>query len=135
LKWYIDGAHQSAQDDQLVWSYTFPGPDQYDIEMRVIFEDDSKDTLSCTLRIGEANITVEASPPEGGTVEKNACYYFYDTATITATPDPCYIFQNWTHTGTVVSTDLEHSFTVTENKHFVANFVKKTIKITNKRLY
>ena len=52
-------------------------------------------------------------------------FNYGSTCTLTATPNPGYIFDNWTKNGTVVSTDATYSFTVTESAAYVANFSLK----------
>ena len=52
-------------------------------------------------------------------------FNYGSTCMLTATPNPGYTFDNWTKNGTVVSTDPNYSFMVTENVAFVANFSLK----------
>ena len=67
-------------------------------------------------------ITATANPEEGGTVEGTGTYLEGSICTLTAIPSAGYSFLNWTQNGTVVSTEAEYSFTVTENVSFMANF-------------
>ena len=50
-------------------------------------------------------------------------YYQGQTCFVTAVPNDGYDFLNWTENGEVVSSDAEYSFTVTENRNLVANFI------------
>ena len=67
-------------------------------------------------------ITASANPAEGGTVSGAGNYNNGDTATLTATANPGYYFLNWTENDSVVSSDAEYSFVVTESRDLVANF-------------
>ena len=49
-----------------------------------------------------------------------------DVAIVTATPNPSFIFVNWTKNGEVVSTEATYTFTLTENTVLVANFSQVT---------
>ena len=68
------------------------------------------------------NITVSASPAQGGTVSGGGAYYFGETCTVTATANAGYRFLGWTENGQEVSTDLEFSFTVVQDRYLVATF-------------
>ena len=73
-------------------------------------------------------VTVSASPAAGGEVGvSNKC----DNFTVTATPNNCYQFVNWTENGTQVSTDATYSFTATSNRTLVANFEEYNVSITS----
>ncbi|MBO4752934.1 MAG: choice-of-anchor J domain-containing protein, partial [Bacteroidales bacterium] len=73
-------------------------------------------------------VTVSASPAAGGEVGvSNKC----DNFTVTATPNNCYRFVNWTENGTQVSTDATYSFTATSNRTLVANFEEYNVSITS----
>ena len=76
------------------------------------------------------DITVSASPTQGGTVSGGGSYFPGETCTLTATPNAAYNFVNWTKNGVVVSTNSTYSFSVTENAAYVANFTLKTYNIT-----
>ena len=67
-------------------------------------------------------ITAEADPEEGGTVEGAGSYYHGATATLTATPNEHYSFVNWTLDGEEVTAEPSISFTVTESADYVAHF-------------
>lgn len=74
------------------------------------------------------DITVSASPAEGGTVTINSeatstkQVVKSSNVTVEATPASGYHFVNWTLNGNVVSTDATYTFTASENTSLVANF-------------
>jgi len=75
-------------------------------------------------------ITVLANPPEGGTVTGGGSFPSCGgEATVTAIPNDCYEFVNWTEDGVVLSTDPVYIFTVTKSSTLVANFEQKTYNI------
>ena len=67
-------------------------------------------------------ISVSASPSAGGTVSGGGTYSSGSMATVTATPNACYSFVNWTEGDTVVSTSASYTFTVTSDRTLVAHF-------------
>lgn len=71
-------------------------------------------------------ISVLANPNNGGTVTGGGDYVDGQTCALTAIPASGYSFVNWTKNGTVVSTNSNYSFTVTETATFVANFQQQT---------
>jgi hypothetical protein len=75
-------------------------------------------------------INASASPSAGGTVTGGGYYEWGSTATVTATPDPAYLFVNWTEGTTEVSADESYSFTVDGGRTLSANFVLKPQKIS-----
>ena len=66
------------------------------------------------------NLSVE--PMEGGTATGSGIVDYGNTCTLTATPNPGYLFSYWTKNGNVVSYVSPYSFTVTENADYVAHF-------------
>ena len=75
-------------------------------------------------------INVMANPSDGGIVTGADSYVEGSTATLTATANEGYTFTNWTKNGSVVSTNANYSFTVTEAATYVANFTLNTYTIT-----
>ena len=67
-------------------------------------------------------ITTESNPTEGGTIEGAGEYDYNTTCTLTATPNPGYLFSYWTKNGNVVSYFSPYSFTVTEEATYEALF-------------
>jgi len=76
------------------------------------------------------NITVTATPANGGTVTGEGSYLYDSECTLTATPHTGYTFINWTLDGNVVSTNPSYTFTVTEAATYVANFQIQSFQIT-----
>ncbi|MBO5847798.1 MAG: choice-of-anchor J domain-containing protein, partial [Bacteroidales bacterium] len=67
-------------------------------------------------------ISANVNPEEAGIVSGAGEYMRGETATLTAEANYGYQFVNWTENDTVVSEDVEYSFTVTEDRELVANF-------------
>ena len=74
-------------------------------------------------------ITVEANPEAGGTVTGGNTYKEGTQATLTATANTGYTFQNWTLNGNVVSSSATYSFTVYAAGDYVANFTRNSYMI------
>lgn len=67
-------------------------------------------------------IIVSASPANGGSVSGGGTYNNGQSCTVTATSNSGYTFTNWTENSNQVSTNANYTFTVTSNRHLVANF-------------
>ena len=76
------------------------------------------------------NVTVMASPANGGEVTGGGTYAAGASCTVTATPAEGYTFVNWVENGTVLSTDPSYTFTVNENHTIIANFTVQSYTIT-----
>ena len=74
------------------------------------------------LQPDEYSIIVSANPSNGGTVTGGGTYQQGQNCTVTATPANGYTFLRWTENGNQVSTNASYTFTVTANRHLVANF-------------
>jgi len=74
-------------------------------------------------------IAAAASPAEGGTVTGGGTYTHGDSVTLTAVPNPGYIFINWTENGLPVP-DAANSYTFTADseRNLVANFVQPGVR-------
>ena len=83
-------------------------------------------TESCTLVANFThNITLLASPAEGGTVSGGGNHISHLTkVTALATAHLGYHFINWTENGSVVDTNASYEFTATESRTLIANFEK-----------
>ena len=68
------------------------------------------------------NISVSASPTNGGTVTGGGAFHYGDNCTVNATAANGYTFTNWTENGNVVSTQANYQFVVTGNRTLVAHF-------------
>ena len=71
-------------------------------------------------------INVSANPNNGGNVSGGGTYNQGASCTVTATANSGYTFTNWTENGSVVSTQANYTFTVTNNRTLVANFQTQT---------
>ena len=69
------------------------------------------------------SISVSANPSNGGTVSGGGSFEKDQSCKVIATPATDYVFTNWTENGNEVSSDSNYSFTVTDNRDLVANFV------------
>ncbi|HJT82439.1 MAG TPA: hypothetical protein VJ719_14690, partial [Chthoniobacterales bacterium] len=79
-------------------------------------------TLTANFSSKQYNIGVSASPPNGGIVTGAGNYVSGSNVTVTATPNPGFLFANWTQNGTVVSTTSSYSFPAIADRALVANF-------------
>ena len=69
------------------------------------------------------SITAEVNPEEGGEVFGDGVYPEGANIILTAIVYTDYTFKNWTENGVVVSYDESYAFTVTGNRHLVANLI------------
>jgi len=78
------------------------------------------------------NLNVVANPPEGGTVTGGGIVHCGDMVCVTATPNECYEFVNWTENGVPVCNDPIYTFSFYKHQDvtLVANFALKTYNIT-----
>ncbi len=67
-------------------------------------------------------ITASAVPAVGGSVVGAGAYPSGASATLEAVSNPDYVFRNWTDGGTIVSTAVAYTFTVSTPRTLVANF-------------
>ena len=79
-----------------------------------------------------SNYTIRllAHPTTGGSVSGAGTYNPNQTCTVQAIANNNYIFQNWTENGTIVSTNSNYTFTVTNNRNLIAHFKQNTHTIT-----
>ncbi len=76
------------------------------------------------------DVTAEADPTVGGSIDGTGSYEENTQCTLTATPNTGYSFVNWTLDDVEVSTDSEYTFVVTEDTHLVAHFSLNSYAIT-----
>jgi uncharacterized repeat protein (TIGR02543 family) len=67
-------------------------------------------------------VTIVVIPSAGGTASGDSTYNSGSLVTVTATPNPGYIFTNWTENGIVVTSSTSYQFTISGNRTLVANF-------------
>jgi hypothetical protein len=79
---------------------------------------------SCSSCVENESYTISttSSPPEGGAVTGGGSYEGGTVITLEATQNAGYKFVNWTENDTVVSTNPDYSFTVSQSRTLVANF-------------
>ena len=97
-------------------SFPYPGYDE-----KFASQGNAFVTLSAILE-GQYLIATTVNPVQGGTTTGSGSYSEGDEATVTATPNDCWFFVNWTENGTIVSTNEEYSFVVTGDRNLTANF-------------
>jgi uncharacterized repeat protein (TIGR02543 family) len=76
------------------------------------------------------SVTLESSPADAGILNGAGNYSPGDNVTINAQANTGYSFVNWTENGSVVSTNPQFSFTISENREFIANFSINTYTVT-----
>ena len=69
-------------------------------------------------------IGTSSNPPAGGSAAGSGTYDSGASVTVSATPSAGYRFANWTEDGTTVSDNTSYTFTATENRILVANFIQ-----------
>ena len=75
-------------------------------------------------------IDASANPAEGGTVDGTGTVEYGDSAVLTATANPGYIFSKWTENGVDIGTDATLTVdNITANHTYVAEFTKQTFVI------
>ena len=72
------------------------------------------------------NISLSASPSNGGTVSGGGVHYYGQSCTVHAAANSGYTFTNWTENGSVVSSNANYNFTVTGNRTLVAHFTQQS---------
>ena len=72
------------------------------------------------------NITVSASPVQGGTVTGGGVYTFGESCTVTATANTGYYFIGWTENDELISNDSEISFVALNDRNLLATFIQAT---------
>ena len=82
------------------------------------------DDFAITQEIAQYTITANANNNAWGTVTGGGTYNSGATCTLTATPASGYQFESWKKNGSVVSTNPNYSFTVTENATYTAYFAE-----------
>ena len=79
----------------------------------------------------QCEISLKASPAEGGTVSGAGSYDMYSTATVKAGANKGYHFVQWQdEDGTAVSKDASYTFQVTQTQTLTAVFAKDSVTPT-----
>lgn len=72
--------------------------------------------------LGNFRINLSSSPIAGGTTNGSGQFTENSTKTVSALPNPGYVFVNWTEGGTEVSRSSSYQFVLTGNRTLVANY-------------
>ncbi|MDR2972134.1 MAG: InlB B-repeat-containing protein [Bacteroidales bacterium] len=87
-------------------------------------------TLTANFELNTFNVNLSATPSIGGTTSPDLEDILYGTEiTVTASPEDCYNFINWTANGNEVETELDFTFIITSDTTLVANFEIKKFTI------
>jgi hypothetical protein len=81
-------------------------------------------TLTANFKRKDFIVEVSSNPTDGGQNNSSATYPYGTVVTLEAIPETGYGFANWTRNDTIVSEDIEYSFTVVNSVNLVANFKK-----------
>ena len=102
------------------------GESEVSTEATYSFTVDSNRTLVANFELQSLDITGSVNPSNSGTISGAGNYDYGATAELIATPETGYDFVNWTENETEISTNTNYSFTVTEDRTLIANFVSTT---------
>ena len=83
--------------------------------------------LIANFNINTYTVSVTANPSNGGTVTGGDTFTYGESCTITAAVNNGFTFINWTEGGSYVSSDATYTFTVTDNRDFVAHFTENPL--------
>lgn len=78
--------------------------------------------VTATFQLNVYSITVTSAPVTGGQVSGGGAYRHGFPVIVAATPNPGYVFVNWTEAGQVVSSSSHYAFAATAARALVANF-------------
>ncbi len=91
-------------------------------EYSFVVDTDSHFIAEFTLK--ELNVSLSANPEEGGSVSGSGTYQYGTTIYAIANPNKDYAFLNWTNNeGTIVSSNPQYVFEVTNDINLIANFM------------
>ncbi len=94
-------------------SYIFVGTDWDSIWRRPLSD----------IVLPQYTVTLLSNPINGGITTGGGTYNFGSSATVTSSPSPGYVFVNWTEGTNAISTNANDTFTIENNKTFIANFI------------
>ncbi len=112
LKWIVNKEYESQIDDS-----------NTEIE---IYVNERDLYATATFQLNSYNITVEASPAEGGEVTGGGIYKYGEEVTAIATPDNRYKFFGWIEDEDIVSTNTSYTFSAESDRSLTAEFEEKT---------
>ena len=111
--------HSLGLDGQLITSVTFTMPASANTNLVTgVF------ALSGTEAVytGDYNLSVMASPANGGVLGGGGAFPAGSTNTVTATANSHFVFANWTENGVIVSTSSNYPVVLNSDETLVANF-------------
>ncbi|MCK9281666.1 MAG: hypothetical protein M0P71_13655, partial [Melioribacteraceae bacterium] len=79
-------------------------------------------TIKIIQKVAEYEITVTTKPASAGIIFGDGVYKYGANVKLIARNNYGYTFSNWTEKDSVISTDSNYQFVITENRSFVANF-------------
>jgi hypothetical protein len=71
---------------------------------------------------GRGKVEIQENPPHAGVVSGGGSFATNSLVTVTAKANSGYTFTNWTENGTVQTNSPNYAFTLSSNRHLVANF-------------
>ncbi len=77
-----------------------------------------------------STITVSANPTAGGSATGGGTFNNGQSATVTATTNTGWIFDGWKENGTLVSSNVSYTFTVTANRTLTAEFSQQQFTVS-----
>ena len=82
----------------------------------------TKHTFTTKCSEPDYKISTSSNPLEGGSTKGGGTINTDESCTVTAIANRGYSFVNWTENGTIVSTNADYTFTVSNQRNLVANF-------------
>ena len=83
--------------------------------------------LIANFTLNTYTVSVAANPANGGSVTGGGTYNYGESCTITATVSEGFTFINWTEEGSFVASETTYTFTVTDNRDFIAHFTENPL--------
>ncbi len=68
------------------------------------------------------SVSTSSNPIIGGTTTGDGNYLPNSSVTVTAIPNSSYTFSNWTENGTIVSSNSNYVFNISDDRNLIANF-------------
>jgi hypothetical protein len=90
------------------------------------------DSLNLVAHFEDATVEITAllNPENGGEVEGDGSYFCGESVTLTAIPNDCHTFSNWTDdSGNILTSNFSYDFVVTCSQTFTANYIAKTYPV------
>lgn len=87
-------------------------------------------SLQAVFTLEQYQVMLSAMPAEGGSVSGSGAYAYGTGVIVSATAEEGWAFLYWTEGGNVVSSEPSYSFTITQNRTFVANFTQQVVMVT-----